>query len=34
LYNSSNELKERHNLPQEVLLNIAAIEILLASAGE
>ena len=34
LYNSSNELKERHNLPQEMLLNIAAIGILLASAGE
>ena len=33
-YNSSKELKERHNLPQEMLLNIAAIEILLASAGE
>jgi len=27
-------VKERHNLPQEMLLNIAAIGILLASAGE
>ncbi len=33
-YNSSDELKERHNLPQEMLLNIAVIEILAASAGE
>ena len=33
-YNSPEYLKERHNLPQELLQNIAVVETLAAKAGE
>src|SRR5260370_38579279 len=33
-YNSSDYLKERHGLPQELLQNIAVVETLAAKAGE
>jgi uncharacterized protein (DUF302 family) len=33
-YNSPDYIKERHGLPQELLQNIAIIEILAAKAGE
>ena len=33
-YNSPNYLKERHNLPQEVLQNIAVVETLADKAAE
>ena len=33
-YNSPEYLKDRHNLPQELLQNIAVVETLAAKAGE
>ena len=33
-YNSSEYLKERHNLPPELLQNIAVVETLVTKAGE
>jgi uncharacterized protein (DUF302 family) len=33
-YNSSAYLQERHGLPQELLLNIAVVEMLATKAGE
>ena len=33
-YNSSEYLRERHGLPQELLANIAVVEMLVAKAGE
>jgi uncharacterized protein (DUF302 family) len=33
-YNSPDYLRERHNVPQELLANIAVVEALAAAAGE
>lgn len=33
-YNSPDDLKQRHSLPQELLSNVAIVETLVAKAGE